>query len=195
MIHWLLPEIVLRGVKYKMPTMCKNGNCRRPAVYGFNPGKPLYCSEHRLPDTYNTKLIKSGTKDSLSKSGTEDSLSKSGNCGHKPASTRYKGYCTSCYVAAFPDDPLSLQTLYKSKTTVMQKFIDTKFDGFVHHPDFSSIQINGKTVCIGLDESKIPLLGNHYIIKFSPSKYTQLYTQLPKLEQQIADQIENLCSF
>jgi len=189
--------------------MCKNGNCRQAAVYGYNKGKPLYCSEHRLHDTYNTKLIRDSEPLAKSLLGNtvpleEPKVSLLGKpqfplteprlvqkCGHPPASTRYKGYCANCYMNAFPDDPLSLQTLYKSRATVIQKFIDSKFDGFVHCPEFSSIQINGKTLCVVYGSTLNDNDSNNCIfIRFSPNKYTQLYTQLPKLEQQIADQIE-----
>lgn len=175
--------------------MCKNGNCRRAAVYGYYKGQPLYCSEHRLPETYNTKLIKE-LLEPLAEThvGNKVPLAKapSRKCSHPPASTRYKGYCVSCYMNAFPDDPLSLQTLYKSRATVIQKFIDSKFDGFVHCPEFSSIQINGKTLRVVYGSTINDNPNNCIFIKFSPNKYTQLYTQLPKLEQQIADQIETI---
>lgn len=183
MITWLFPKYNFRGVKHKMPTMCKNGNCRRAAVYGYFKGCPLYCSEHRLPETYNTKFIKDSSP------SVSQPLHR---CSHPPASTRYKGYCASCYINAFPDDPLSLQTLYKSRATVIQKFIDSKFDGFVHCPEFSSIQINGKMLRVVYGSANDNDSNNCIFIKFSPNKYTQLYTQLPKLEQQIADQIETM---
>lgn len=171
-----------------MPTMCKNGNCRRAAVYGYYKGQPLYCSEHRLPDTHNTKLIKDS--EPFSRETLFPLIPK---CSHPPASTRYKGYCASCYMNAFPDDPLSLQTLYKSRATVIQKFIDSKFDGFVHCPEFSSIQINGKILRVVYGSTINDNDSNNCIfIKFSPNKYTQLYTQLPKLEQQISNQIETM---
>lgn len=102
----------------------------------------------------------------------------------------------------YPDDPLSLQTVYKSKATVIQKFIDSKFDGFIHSPDFSDIHINGKTVRVVYSSSYVASPSSSVItIMFNPNKYTnadgsvsnpQLYTRLPGLEQQIAEKMEQL---
>lgn len=108
-----------------MPTICKYENCRGHAVYGYYKNKPLYCSEHRLPDTKNAKFI----QETAPKKPTN-------KCSHTPASTKYKGYCVNCYIQAFPEDPSTFQSLYKSKIIATQKFIDARFDGFIHGPRF-----------------------------------------------------------
>ena len=171
-----------------MPPICKYENCRGYAVYGYFKNKPMYCSEHRLPNTKNTKFIETVSQEPVTKS----------MCNHGGASTRYKGYCVNCYIHQFPDDPLSFQSLYKSKIIATQKFIDAKFDGFVHSSDFSEININGHTLHISFVQSNAMNNNPNIIhIEFSLNKYAdgtnpQLYTRLPKLEQLIAEQMENI---
>ena len=93
-------------------------------------------------------------------------------------------------------DPLSLQTVYKSKDTVIQKFIDSKFDGFVHGPNTSWIQINGIVLKIIIGEEDDDSNNEKTIvIKFNPNKYENgknpmLYTRLPDLEKEISRQFE-----
>lgn len=170
-----------------MPTLCKYENCRNPAVYGFYHMKPLYCSEHRVPDSMNAKYISTVSP---------QTITNHNKCGHPPASTKYKGYCVNCYLATYPVDPLSLQTLYKSKIVAAQKYIDAKFDGFVHGSHFSQICINGKTLFIAFETTMMPNTGA-IVIEFNLNKHAdgsnpQLYTRLPKLEQIIATHIENI---
>lgn len=119
-----------------MPTICKKDTCRNPAVYGFCFGKPLFCSDHREPDSKNTRSLAPGLRD---KSAVKECI----KCSGKNVLPRFKGYCSHCYVKLFPLDPLSLQTVYKSKDDVIQKYIDSQFDGFIHGPGVSQIQING----------------------------------------------------
>ena len=170
----------------KMPTLCKYENCRGHAVYGYYKYKPLYCSEHRLPDTKNAKFI-----DTV---GSQEN--NSNKCNHAQASTKYKGYCVNCYVNKYPDDPLSFQSLYKSKIIATQKFIDARFDGFNHGPNFSEININNKTLRVeyvpcGNNESGIILI-QFQLNKYENGSNPQLYTRLPKLEQLIAEHMENI---
>ena len=94
-------------------------------------------------------------------------------------------------------DPLSLQTVYKSKEDVIQKFIDSKFDGFVHGKGFSQIQISG--IALKVIYSEVMNLDDDektIIIKFNPNKYENgknpmLYTRLPNLEKEILEKIMN----
>lgn len=177
-----------------MPTLCKNQACRAHAVYGYAKGRPLYCSEHRVQGSANTKFI-------IEPLPVPPNITMQ-SCSHPPASNKYKGLCKDCYVRMYPDDPLSLQTVYKSKATVIQKFIDSKFDGFIHGSGFSDICINGKTVRVVYSSSYVASPSSSVIvIMFHPGKYTnadgttsnpQLYTRLPGLEQQIAEKMEQL---
>ena len=97
-------------------------------------------------------------------------------------------------------DPLSLQTVYKSKDIVIQKFIDSKFDGFVHGPNTSWILINGfvlKIIFGEEDEDDDSNNEKNIVIKFNPNKYENgknpmLYTRLPDLEKEISRQFERI---
>jgi hypothetical protein len=99
-------------------------------------------------------------------------------------------------------DPLSLQTVYKLKDTIIQKFIDSKFDGFVHREGFSQIQINGFTLKIIFSDQNVldDVLDDeekNIVIKFNPNKYENgknpmLYTRLPDLEKEIGKQFERI---
>jgi hypothetical protein len=99
-------------------------------------------------------------------------------------------------VKLFPLDPLSLQTVYKSKDTIIQNFIDSKFDGFLHGPGYSQIQINGITLKIIFSDQNV-LDEKTIVIKFNPNKYENgknpmLYTRLPDLEKDIGKQFERI---
>jgi len=120
------------------------------------------------------------------------------NCSSKNVLPRFKGYCNHCYVKLFPLDPLSLQTVYKSKDTIIQKFIDSKFDGFVHGFKISQIQINGITLkVIFSEQNALDDEEKNIVIKFNPNKYENgknpmLYTRLPDLEKEISKQFERI---
>ena len=172
-----------------MPTICKKDTCMNPAIYGFCFGKPLFCSTHREPNSNNTRYI-----EKTDSSEHVDMVCK--QCPSKKILTRYKGYCNHCYIKTFPLDPLSLQTIYKSKDTIIQKFIDSKFDGFIHGPKTSQIQINGIIIQIVYNE-EIKSDEKNIVIKFNPNKYVNgknpmLYTRLPDLEKEIATQFERI---
>ncbi len=175
-----------------MPTICKKDTCRNPAVYGFCFGKPLFCSEHREPDSKNTRsLVPSLQAKSAVKGCTK--------CSSKTVLPRFKGYCSHCYVKIFPLDPLSLQTVYKSKDDVIQKYIDSKFDGFIHGPGVSQIQINGFMIKVVFGKPNFSDAENEktIVIKFNPNKYENgrnpmLYTRLPDLEKEIGKQFERI---
>jgi hypothetical protein len=175
-----------------MPTICKKDTCRNPAVYGICFGKPLFCSLHREPDSKNTRSLEPVLP-------TDAVVKKCTKCFSNNVLSRFKGYCTHCYVKLFPLDPLSLQTVYKSKDDVIQRFIDSKFDGFVHGPGVSQIQINGFTLKIVFDKSNVSDAENEktIVIKFNPNKYENgrnpmLYTRLPDLEKEIGKQFERI---
>ena len=173
----------------KMPTICKKDTCRNPAVYGFCFGKPLFCSDHREPESKNTRAL----EPSLQPHSGEKVCT---SCSKNNLLTRFKGYCKHCYIKLYPLDPLSLQTVYKSKDTVIQKFIDSKFDGFVHGPNTSWIQINGIVLKIIIgEEDDYSNNEKTIVIKFNPNKYENcknpmLYTRLPDLEKEISRQFE-----
>jgi hypothetical protein len=190
-----------------MPQLCKMDTCRKKAVYGFDYAKPLFCSTHRDKDSKNVRLI---PLPNFIKEEEEDSkiLAKScKSCEGKKGSSKYKGLCTSCYVNAYPQDPLSLQTLYKSKSKIIQQFIDSKFDGFSHLSSSSKITINKVLINVSYDDEcfKTNALQTNALptifIKFNPNKYANvdgsfsnpmLYTRLPLLEKEISRQIERV---
>ena len=174
-----------------MPTICKKDTCRNLAVYGFCFGKPLFCSAHRESDSKNTRTLEPGLP-------TVAVVKECMHCSSKTMLPRYKGYCTHCYIKLFPLDPLSLQTVYKSKETIIQKFIDSKFDGFIHKNGCSQIQINGITLkVIFSDQNVSDDEEKNIVIKFNPNKYENgknpmLYTRLPDLENEIGKQFERI---
>jgi hypothetical protein len=182
---------ILYNLILNMPTICKKDTCRNPAVYGFCFRKPLFCSDHREDGSTNTRMLEPGLQ-------AHQLLKECTQCSSKIVLSRFKGYCKHCYIKLYPLDPLSLQTVYKSKDTVIQKFIDSKFDGFVHKDGFSQIQINGITLkvvfynpIVSTDDEK------NIVIKFNPNKYENgknpmLYTRLPDLEKEISRQIERI---
>ena len=175
----------------KMPTICKKDTCRNPAVYGFCFRKPLFCSDHREDGSKNTRSLEPGLPTS---SGEKVCAS----CSKNKLLPRFKGYCKLCYVKLYPLDPLSLQTVYKSKDTVIQKFIDSKFDGFVHKDGFSQIQINGIMLNVVFNKQNVSDENEkNIVIKFNPNKYENgknpmLYTRLPDLEKEIGKQFERI---
>ena len=175
-----------------MPTICKKDTCRSKAIYGYCFGKPLFCSVHREDGSKNTRSIE--PPDVAQPTCNNVCL----NCGSNGVLPRFKGYCKRCYVEKYPVDPLSLQTVYKSKEDVIQKFIDSKFDGFVHKQGLSEIQINGVVLQVVYDD-KIKIADDkNIVIKFNPNKYADgknpfLYTRLPQLEREITKRFEMIC--
>lgn len=182
-----------------MPTICKKDTCRNKAVYGFCFRKPLFCSLHREPESKNTSCKAWFDKEKEEEEKKEETIPTCVNCSGKTGlMPRFKGFCSHCYVTLYPTDALTLQTLYKSKNVVIQKFIDSKFDGFVHKNGLSEIQISGTLLQIiyntgasTRDEKK------NIVIKFNPNKYANgknpmLYTRLPMLEKEIARQFERI---
>lgn len=217
--HWLPGCPPLRGLgankkficrKY-MPQLCKFETCRKKAVYGFENLKPLFCSAHRDKDSKNVRLIPSINSVKEEDDGKLSKVCKS--CEGIMGSSKYKGFCTTCYVNAYPQDPLSLQTLYKSKSKIIQQFIDSKFDGFSHLSSCSKITINKVLINVSYDDecfqinalntvaTKPSVASPTIFIKFNPNKYVNadgsfsnpmLYTRLPLLEKEISSQIERV---
>lgn len=174
-----------------MPTICKKDACRNKAVYGYVGGKPLFCSAHREDGSKNTRM--------LEHSVTTHVTPVCVKCCSTSLMPRFKGFCKRCYIETYPTDPLSLQCVYKSKEDVIQKFIDSKFDGFIHKEGTSEIQICGGVVLqivYGTTTSK-KTDGENIVITFHCNKYADgknpmLYTRLPNLEKEIARQFERI---
>jgi len=175
-----------------MPTICKKDTCRNKAVYGFLWGKPLFCSVHREVGSKNTRTLEPHD-DTI-----ESKRAGCTKCSSTLLMPRFKGFCKRCYIDTYPSDPLSLQCLYKSKEDIIQKFIDSKFDGFVHKEGKSQIQINGVVLQIVYDNNMAANTDEKTIvIKFNPNKYEDgknpmLYKRLPDLEKEIAKQFERI---
>ncbi len=181
-----------------MPTICKKDTCRNKAVYGFCFRKPLFCSLHREPESKNTSCKATFGEEKEKEEEYTITTSTCMNCSAKGGLTsRFKGYCSHCYVTLYPTDALTLQTLYKSKDAVIQKFIDSKFDGFVHKNGLSEIQIGGTLLQIVYNSVASTQGEKNIVIKFNPNKYANgknpmLYTRLPMLEREIARQFERI---
>ena len=190
------PILYLGGILYGMPTICKKDTCRNNAVYGYCFGKPLFCLHHREPDSKNVKNMCVSLKE------PQPSSKSCSQCSCKTILPRFKGFCKRCYVKTFPSDPLSLQTVYKCKDDVIQKFIDSRFDGFLHQQGSSQIQIGDDVLQIVYDnENQNQNQNQNIVIKFNPNKYAtcggsyenpMLYTRLPHLEKEIARQFERI---
>jgi len=154
---------------------------------------------HREPESKNTSCKAFfGEEEEKEKEYTITTsicVNCSGKTGVLP---RFKGFCSHCYVTLYPTDALTLQTLYKSKNVVIQKFIDSKFDGFVHKNGLSEIQISGTLLQIVYNTGAVsPDENKNIVIKFNPNKYANgknpmLYTRLPMLEKEIARQFERI---
>jgi len=183
-----------------MPRICKSIGCRdRPAK-----GCYAFCREHYNPETSASPSTKCLVQ----------------SCLNPPANPKYKGYCQSCFVNLYPDEPLSFQTKYKTKQQAIHYFIQANFDGFIHpFPLFVSgcridyrIVIGTTLLCIHsepdrqitYDElfAKMPSIQKVIVIVFNYNKYIDastnttinpmLYMRLPILEDEIAKQMENI---
>lgn len=178
-----------------MPTICKKDTCRNKAVYGFLFGKPLFCSLHREFGSKNVRMIDPSLVQPAVESESQCRL-----CACPDVFPRFKGFCKRCYVKTYPFDPLSLQSLYKSKDDIIQKFIDSKFDGFIHKNSVSEIHINGAILQIVYSDDAVSTEdGKNIVIRFNPNKYANgknpmLYKRLPDLEKEIARQFERIIS-
>ena len=178
-----------------MPTICKKDTCRNKAIYGFCFGKPLFCAAHREDGSKNTRTLE--PHDAIETLCEKNGCSK---CSSILVMPRFKGFCKRCYLETYPSDPLSLCSLYKSKENVIQKFIDSKFDGFVHKEGTSQIQISGVVLQIVYCNKAIDVDDHdekNIVIKFNPNKYEDgknpmLYKRLPDLEKEIASQFERI---
>jgi hypothetical protein len=57
---------------------------------------------------------------------------KANYCLGSLGSSKYKGYCSSCYQQTFPNDPLTFQIRSKTKEIAVRDFINKNFLGFQH---------------------------------------------------------------
>jgi hypothetical protein len=57
---------------------------------------------------------------------------KANYCLGSLGSSKYKGYCSSCYQQLFPNDPLTFQIRSKTKEIAVRDFINQNFVGFQH---------------------------------------------------------------
>ena len=186
-----------------MPRICKVVGCRNRPLYGREPQGPLFCVEHKSSNMTNratSKLIANATKCV----GTE--------CNDKPANPRFRGHCVACYIAFFPEDPLSFQMLYRSKQQAVHQFVISRFDGFLHDSPIyllgvridCRIVICDTVLCITtvdpIEDHK-EITQKTIVILFNPEKYIDsngqnvnpmLYMRLPLLEDEIARQMERI---
>ena len=71
------------------------------------------CKTHNMIDVVNQKC-------------------KANYCLGSLGSSKYKGYCASCYQQSFPNDPLTFQIRSKTKEIAVRDFINKTFVGFQH---------------------------------------------------------------
>jgi hypothetical protein len=183
--------------------------CRNRPLYGVEYGGPQFCAEHKRPNMTNrtTCIIISPIAKCV---GAE--------CNDRPANPRFRGYCVACYTTLFLDDPLTFQTMYRSKQQATHQFVASRFDGFLHDSPIyvggmridCRIVIGDTVLCIAPahpiaaahpPESRNELPQKVIIIAFNPDKYIDsdgrsvnpmLYMRLPLLEDEIARQMERI---
>lgn len=191
-----------------MPRICKHVGCRNRPLYGVEQGCPHFCAEHKGPNMKNmTTTSRVANSSGLPKCG----LSK---CQEQPASPRFRGYCTPCYVTHFPEDPLTFQTVCRSKQQATYQFVASRFDGFQHESPLyiagvrieCRIVIADTVLCVSTDPNimlnedgttpyKVILIvfnPNKYVTKTCESVNPMLYMRLPLLEDEIARQTERI---
>jgi hypothetical protein len=203
----LCPHFLLSGHYLEMPRICKHVGCRNRPLYGVEQGRPHFCAEHKDPNMKNMTTTARVTNSSVSTC----IVSK---CQEQPASPRFRGYCAPCYVTLFPEDPLTFQTVYRSKHQATYQFVASRFDGFQHESPLyiAGVRIDCRIViadtvlCISTDPNIILIEDGVtpykvILIVFNPNKYVNqtgdtvnpmLYMRLPLLEDEIARQMERI---
>lgn len=179
--------------------------CRIRPLYGVESGGPQFCAEHKKPGMTNRATCK-WMPDSANCANAD--------CKDRPANTRFRGYCVACYTSLFPDDPLTFQTMYRSKQQATYQFVISCFDGFLHDSPIylfgdridCRIVISDTMLCIVTSpsiatEPNSIMSQKIIIIVFNPDKYIDLdgrsvnpmlYMRLPLLEDEIARQMERI---
>lgn len=179
--------------------------CRNRPLYGVESGGPQFCAEHKKPGMTNRATCK-WMPDSANCANLA--------CNDHPANPRFRGYCVVCYTTLFPDDPLTFQTMYRSKQQATYQFVISRFDGFLHDSPIylfgeridCRIVIGDTLLCIATAQSIATepnsiMSQKIIIIVFNPDKYIDsdgqsvnpmLYMRLPLLEDEIARQMERI---
>lgn len=113
----------------------------------------------------------------------------------------FRGYCRSCFIANFPNDALSFQMLYRSKTDALKQFVFSRFDGFVEiKPGLYCFTINTWSIFVSTSTQTQPNLNSvvivcHFnkIIKPNGTVINpMLWKRLVALENIINREIENV---
>ena len=116
--------------------------------------KPAYCSECKTETMINVRMhICIGCKDAYAHYNFESERKPiyCGNCKHQGMvslskqycpgaagmctmhwNSKYRGYCTHCFVNTFPNDPLCFVIQRKSKENKVRDYINSTFPGFQH---------------------------------------------------------------
>ena len=197
-----------------MPRVCKYIGCRERPIYGTELGYPMFCSEHNS-DKMKNVLVRQ-CHNSHAKCSVK-CLAKL--CSEKRGNPSFKGYCAACFLTMYPDDPLSFQSKYKTKEQAVCAFIQSRFDGIVHSAPLyvSSVRIDyyiiisNYILCIITDSNchidfeellnKNGVITRVIVIVFNYNKYVNeqghsvnpmLYMRLPRLEDEIAKQMERI---
>jgi hypothetical protein len=114
----------------------------------------------------------------------------------------------------FPEDPLTFQTMYRSKQQATYQFVASHFDGFQHESPLyiAGVRIDCRIViadtvlCVSTDPNimlvedgatpyKVILIvfnPNKYVTKIGDTMNPMLYMRLPLLEDEIARQLERI---
>jgi hypothetical protein len=203
----LCPHFLLSGHYLEMPRICKHVGCRNRPLYGMEQGCPHFCAEHKGPNMKNMTATSR-----VATSGLSTCIGS--KCQEQQSSPRFRGYCAPCYVTLFPEDPLTFQTVYRSKQQATYQFVASRFDGFQHESPLyiAGVRIDCRIViadtvlCVSTDPNimlnedgttpyKVILIvfnPNKYVTKTCESVNPMLYMRLPLLEDEIARQMERI---
>ena len=202
----LCPHFLLSGHYLEMPRICKHVGCRNRPLYGTEQGRPHFCAEHKDPNMKNTATSR------VTNANVSTCIVSA--CQEQPSNPRFRGYCAPCYVMLFPEDPLTFQTMYRSKQQATYQFVASHFDGFQHESPLyiAGVRIDCRIViadtvlCVSTDPNimlnedgttpyKVILIAfnpNKYVTKTGDTVNPMLYMRLPLLEDEIARQLERI---
>ena len=127
---------------------CIYSGCKKHPCFNFeNENKPIYCYNHKLDNMINIKLIKCKTP----------------MCSIT-ANSKYKGYCLSCFIHLFPDEPntLNYKTIEKHITDYIKEklsdldwIVDCKvYDGCSRRRPDIFLDLGYQVLVVEIDENQ-----------------------------------------
>ncbi len=108
--------------------ICEHNGCNLRANYGYDK-KATRCTNHKLED-----MIENGHK-SLRCPGPPGARGADGKCPIEQRGTsKYDGYCTTCFPLAFPNDPRTITVKKNSHELLVRDYLHVTYPelNFVH---------------------------------------------------------------